>query len=740
MRQIWVRGRVQGVGFRPLVYQIASALGAHGFVRNVGGAVQIVLEKSLESPFLAALHAKLPPQAQILEITTQDIEIEALDFSIQPSLSAPSACDPLPLDQATCLECLQDLNDPTSRFYHYAFTTCAQCGPRFSMLYDLPFDRTNTSMRAFEMCKECAHDYHNPQSRRFFAQGLSCPKCAIPLYFHTQTKVRTSAPLQACIEVLQKGGVVAIKGIGGFALMGDARDIEVTRRIREIKTRPFKPLSVMVRDLDMAHSLAHLNPLEEQTLQTSSAPIVIARAKTPLNPLIAPHLDTVGLCLPYTPLHHLLLQALDRPLIFTSANCKGAPIFHTLEQARSLAVEGILDHTRAIVRPIEDSVVRVSGGRVGVVRLGRALAPLSLPSSSPALLCGFGAQSKASLCFSQDFSLISPEMGDLESVECVEHYQDSLNFYCHLRGTPEHTAIDLHPGYCSSKLGSQRARQWGASLSQVQHHEAHFYALLGEYAHTHPPKPGQRVLGWIADGFGLGLQGQLWGCEIFEAQYKDFWEVKRLYSLEPFEILTTPKALKNAHYCAYALARAHHLQGLLDRAQIEHADLINRMLDSHLQTRLTTSLGRLFDAIATFCGVGGLNSYESQSAAQLESLARSINSHARYGLELKQDCIAYHALLTELQADILNAKEALSARKFHNALAHLALELHQRHHAPLLLGGGVFANALLVQSISALLGKNAFFPQKLPFGDGAIGFGQVEYLRNQIRRQACESL
>uniref|UniRef100_UPI000CF11831 Sua5/YciO/YrdC/YwlC family protein n=2 Tax=Helicobacter felis TaxID=214 RepID=UPI000CF11831 len=403
MRQIWVRGQVQGVGFRPLVYQIATQLGARGFVRNVGGAVEIVLEKSLESAFLAQLRAKLPPQAQILELTTQDIDIDAPPFSIQPSLSAPHSTDPLPLDKATCAQCLQDTYDPTSRFYGYAFTTCAHCGPRFSMLYNLPFDRAHTSMRTFEMCPECVRDYHDPQSRRFFAQGLSCPKCAIRLSFHTPAGINTTTPLQACIQTLQEGGVVAIKGIGGFALMGDARNIEVTQRIREIKTRPFKPLSVMVRDLDMARDLVYLNPLEEQILQASSAPILIARAKAPLNPLIAPNLDTLGLCLPYTPLHHLLLQALDRPLIFTSANHKGAPIFHTLEQVRALGVEGILDHARAIVHPIEDSVVRASGGAVGVVRLGRGLAPLSLPNADTALLCGFGAQSKASVCFAQDF-------------------------------------------------------------------------------------------------------------------------------------------------------------------------------------------------------------------------------------------------------------------------------------------------------------------------------------------------
>ncbi|MFC3847317.1 carbamoyltransferase HypF [Helicobacter baculiformis] len=736
MRQILVYGQVQGVGFRPLVYQIATALGAHGFVRNVGGAVEIVLEKSLESAFLSKLHAKLPPQAQILEIHTQDIAINALDFSIQPSLSAPHTPDPLPLDKATCMACLQDLHDPTSRFYGYAFTTCAQCGPRFSMLYDLPFDRDNTSMRAFEMCNACARDYHDPQSRRFFAQGLSCPQCAIALSFHTQEGVNTSAPLQACIEVLQKGGVVAIKGIGGFALMGDAYNTQTTKRIREIKTRPFKPLSVMVAHLAMARDLVYLNPLEEQTLQESSAPILIARAKAPLNPLIAPHLDTLGLCLPYTPLHHLILQALDRPLIFTSANYKGVGIFHTLEQVRALEVEGILDHDRAIVHPIEDSVVRVSGGRVGVVRLGRALAPLSVPSSNSELLCGFGAQSKASLCFSQYFSLVSPEMGSLESVQSVEHYQDTLNFYHHLRGTPEHVGIDLHPGYVSSKLGQEKAQEWGISLSQVQHHEAHFYALLGEYARAHPLEPGQRVLGWIADGFGLGLQGQLWGAEVFEACYQGFWEVKRLYSLEPFEILTTPKALRDSSYCAYALARAHHLQGLLDRLQIENRDILDRMLDCHLQTHATTSLGRLFDAIACFCGVGGLNSYEAQSAAQLESLARSINTSARYALELDQEHISYRALLTELQADLLKGQEALSARKFHNALAHLALELHTRQRAPLLVGGGVFVNSLLCEGISRLLGDRVFFPQMLPFGDGAIAFGQVEYLKNQ-RRQAC---
>ncbi len=739
--QIIISGQVQGVGFRPFVYQLAKELGACGFVRNRGGQVEVLLQAELKTLFLAQLDTHKPPQAQINTIECHDTPpIHTQDFKIAPSLTPSlSLKDTLPLDLATCELCLQDLANPKSRFFNYPFVACAHCGPRFSLLHTLPYDRAHTSMRDWVMCPACQKDYHNPQSRRFFAQSLSCLHCPITLSFYDQEGKHTDQPLERAIQAIQQGQVIALKGIGGFALICHAQNKQAVQKVRALKCRPKKPLALMVKNTAVAHTLVHLNPLELEALKAPSAPIVLAYKKSPCYDHVAPNLNTLGIILPYSALHHLLLQPFEA-LIFTSANLKGEPIITELETLRAkFNLEGILDHNRPIVHGIEDSILRCVGEQMGVMRLARGLSPLYIPLKSPTPLVGMGAHNKASLCWSQESSLVIPEMGTLESVAGVQNYHQNWDFYRQLYGVPQNIGIDKHPRYTSSQIGQEKALECKITCTPIQHHRAHMHALLGEWELEHPPLEGMEVLGLVCDGSGLGDHQELWGGEVFKAHFKGFWQVKHLLSLQRFWIPQAPNLIQDACTIGYCLAHQHSLSGLLTRLEKPlgaRVHALKRMLDQKIQVSPTTSIGRLFDAIAGFCGVGEFNTYEGQSAAQLESLASTMESLDFYPFSLQDRPIIGTPMLEAIQQEILNNQAPLVARKFHNTLAHIALSLAQQHNLPMLFGGGVFANRLLCEHIRALFAHRVFFmPKLLSCNDGALAFGQVHFLANQQRSQ-----
>ncbi|WP_163532226.1 carbamoyltransferase HypF [Helicobacter suis] len=731
--RIIISGGVQGVGFRPFVYKLAKQLGAHGFVRNIGGRVEVVLEKALLSAFLQALKTQLPHKAYISHIEHHNHPpLKTKEFIIAPSLSPRlSLQDTLPLDLAICEACLKDFNDPSSRFFNYPFVACAHCGPRFSLLKSLPYDRAHTSMHAFKMCTACQEDYTNPSSRRFFAQSLSCPNCPISLIFYDPKGKHIKKPLEKAIEAILAGEVVGLKGIGGFALVCQADNKEAVQIIRTIKARPFKPLAMMLPSLEKALEIVHLSPLEYKTLSSAIAPIVLALKKDSYFDHLAPNLDSLGVILPYSGLHYLLTRACGS-LVFTSANLKGEPIITDLKNLQAkLPLKYILDHNRPIVHGIDDSIMRCVGQEMGIVRLARGLAPLYLNMKAKSFFIGMGAHNKASLCFAhQDKALVVPDLGSLDSVASIEHYKNTLDFYIKLYGQPESIGIDKHPRYISSQIGQKMALN-KAKLMPIQHHRAHFHALLAEWELEHKLREGVELLGFIADGFGLGTNQELWGCEVFKACFKKSWQVKRILSLKNFLIPQSERLIKDSKVLGYALAYQYHLTDLLESLKIPHALTLQNMLDKQIQVCSTTSLGRLFDAIAAFCGVGALNTYEGQAAMQLESLARSVLSDAHYSFKIYDQKILYASMLEEIQSEILQKKYALVARKFHNTLAHIAFNLAQSYKLPILFGGGVFLNRLLCECISNLFKNHPFFlPKLLPCSDASLAFGQVHFLAN----------
>ncbi|BCZ16938.1 Transcriptional regulator HypF [Helicobacter sp. NHP19-003] len=729
MVKLVISGRVQGVGLRPFIYNTALKLGTKGFVCNVGGQVEVVLERAHLDAFLKELAHK-PKEAQITNITNEPTAPLNCPFHIAPSRGISlNLRDNLPLDLAICADCLKDTQDPNSRFYLYPFTACAHCGPRFSLLEGLPFDRPHTSMKNFTLCEDCVKDYHDPANRRFFAQTLSCPKCPISLNFYDKKGTAHQNALQEAINALKRGEVVAIKGVGGFALTALADNKGAIEQIRALKTRPFKPLALMVASPKEALKCVHLNPQELKALSSKEAPIVLARKKTDLYNHLAPNLDTLGILLPYTALHHLILQEVG-VLVFTSANLKSEPIITELEELQAKFPKlSILDHKRPIVHGIDDSVVRLVAGQMRLIRLARGYAPLHLPLNASQNTLGMGAQNKANLCFIKEGCLVTPELSALESVASIERYQQDLNFFTKLYAKPEVVGLDLHPNYTASQIGKEQH----APLKEVQHHAAHLHALLAEWGLEHPLKEGQALLAFICDGFGLSPEKSLWGGEVFLATYQGGkFHTKHLHSLQATLYPRSTELLKDAHTLGYALAHQHNLAFAPLLLDPQKAQNVATLLNKQMALISSTSVGRLFDAVASFCQVGAFNTYEAQSAMQLESLAATHPTNDIYPFDIQKD-ISIAPMLRAMEADILAQDHALVAKKFHNTLAHIALNLSVRYDLPLLLGGGVFLNRLLGDTIQEIFKNRVFFlPKLLPPTDGALALGQAHFVANSL--------
>ncbi|CRF40716.1 carbamoyltransferase HypF [Helicobacter ailurogastricus] len=729
MVKLVISGRVQGVGFRPFVYRTAKKLGTKGYVCNVGGQVEVVLEKVHLQAFLQELEHK-PKEAQITSIAQEPTPPQNHPFHIAPSCGVSlSLKDNLPLDLAICADCLKDTQDPKSRFYRYPFTACAHCGPRFSLLESLPYDRPKTSMKNFKLCAACTKDYNDPTSRRFFAQSLSCPQCPIKLSFYNQEGIESQNALKEAINALKRGEVVALKGVGGFALTALATNKKAIEQIRQIKARPFKPLALMV-SLQEALECVHLNQRELDALVSKEAPIVLARKKTHIYEHLAPNLDSLGVLLPYTALHHLILQEV-KAIVFTSANLKGEPIITDLKELQAkLPKLCVLTHERPIVHGIDDSVVRLVAGKMRLVRLARGYAPLHLRLNAAKNTLGMGAQNKANLCFIKEGCLVTPELGGLDSVASVQRYKQDLDFFTKLYRKPEIIGLDLHPNYTASQIGKEQ----GAPFKEVQHHAAHLHALLAEWGLKHSFKEGQAVIAFICDGFGLAQDKSLWGGEVFLATYQaGKFQTKHLHSLQSTLYPRSTNLLKDANSLAYALAYQHNLAFAPLLLEPTKAHNIATLITKQIATISSTSVGRLFDAVAGFCKVGGFNTYEAQSAMQLESLAATHPTNDIYPFEIQKD-ISIAPMLRAMEQDILAQRYALVAKKFHNTLAHIALSLSVRYNLPLLLGGGVFLNRLLGDTLQEIFKTRVFFlPEALPPTDGALALGQAHFVANSFK-------
>ncbi len=742
-----VSGVVQGVGFRPFVDRLARRYGLGGWVRNEAGEVQIAVEgppEALEA-FADALLREAPPLARIDRIEREARDPEGLaEFVIAESADDPDRRQPVPPDVALCQACARELADPANRRYRYPFITCTDCGPRFTVIARLPYDRERTTMAAFTQCPACEAEYRTPGDRRYHSETNSCPACGPSLWLETGAAgvvhARGEAALQAAARILREGGIVAIRGFGGFHLACDATSETAVARLRVRKSREAKPFAVMVASLREAATLVELEDRAADLLAGQERPIVLLRARLPVSlaPSVAPGLDTIGLMLPATPLHQLLADAVGRPLVMTSGNRSEEPIAIGNAEARArlgAVADAFLMHDREILSRCDDSVLRLAAGGPVFLRRARGYAPLPLrlPVASPVPLLAVGPHLKNTFTLvHRDTAFVSPHVGDLESRESLDHFRGMLEVYQRLfKVAPEAVVHDRHPGYLSTRLAEDLGL---APRLAVQHHHAHVAAVLAEHGLEGP------AIGVAYDGTGYGDDGAVWGAEILLADLTGFRRLAHLRyaplpggdlaARRPWRAALGYLALDRSARSAFALAFG-------PVAPVELA-LAERQIEAGVNAPLASSMGRLFDAAAAVLGIRHQCRYEGQAAMELEALAgRRPASELPFPIEpgpdgeWVADPVPVLARLGHLRQR--GCDPADLAADFHASVAWLTQRLVRRAAeatgvSTVALGGGVFQNARLLTSVTDRLTGDGFrvlVPRRLGPNDGAISYGQA---------------
>lgn len=761
---IRVRGQVQGVGFRPNVWRLARDCVLRGDVCNDSEGVLIRVWGSAAAvdEFVCRLHNEPPPLARIDSIERSSITARDIpsDFSISESVAGEVQTGVAP-DAATCPDCLREMRDPQNRRYRYAFTNCTHCGPRLSIVRSIPYDRSNTSMAPFTQCPACQSEYENPADRRFHAQPNACPECGPRLWLENARHEAVELPgardaVDAARSLIEQGSIVAVKGIGGIHLACDAGNSVAVVKLRQRKRRYQKAFALMARDVAMIRQYAQVNADEQALLQSRSAPIVILGALPGTLPeQLAPSQHTLGFMLPYTPLHHLLMQDITRPVVLTSGNLSDEPQCiendDSIDRLHEIADYWLLND-RDIINRLDDSVVRFAAGRPQMLRRARGYAPesFSLPEGfeqAPAVLA-MGAELKNSFCLLKDGeAILSQHMGDLEDAHTLSDYRHHLDLYRNLFDFhPQLVAVDLHPNYLSTQTGHSLAIDAGLEVIEVQHHHAHIASCMAEHGLPMDTPP---VLGVALDGLGFGLDGTLWGGEFLLADYTDF---ERLAYFSPVPMPGGTQAMREPWRNTYAqLSTCIGWENILG----EYGDLeITRFLKSKplktldamtkkcLNSPRSSSCGRLFDAVAAALGVcREVVTHEGQAAIELESLATPAFAdeagHA-YACDRIFDgtCqrLGWAPLWQDLLDDIQQGTEPdrIAARFHHGmirAIADAVTDLGQKNNVQTVaLGGGVFQNRLILEGVSASCSEAGFrviHPEHVPANDGGIALGQA---------------
>ncbi len=743
-KSILVRGRVQGVGFRPFVYELAVTSGLGGHVQNGGPGVYIEVEgpSELIARFEEGLRRKAPPLSDISEISSRDVAVRGdTTFSIRDSLLEAPGAPEIPPDTATCDICLEELFRQEDRRFGHPFITCTSCGPRLSIAEDTPYDRIRTTMRDFPLCSSCAEEYASPQSRRFHAEPIACRSCGPELrVLDSHGVLLARPPIEAARAVLVEGGIVAVRGLGGFHLACDATNERAVSLLRARKLRDAKPFAVMVADKDEAARVGAVTDAEVHELSDRAAPIVLVprRGETLLAPSVAPGVSTIGLLLPYTPLHHLLLRAVGRPLVMTSGNRSGEPIATTEEEAIQRlgdVVDLILSHDRPIAVPCEDGVRRVVDGvRLPVRRSrGESPAPIALPRELAVKTLAVGGQFKAVFGLGLVArAVLGPHFGDLDDLCSDQAWRRGVvSFERLFRFHPERLVHDLHPDYSSTQYALERAQEEGIALLAVQHHHAHMAACMAEHG-----LDGD-VIGVCFDGVGYGLDGTAWGGEVLVGGYDSF---RRAAHLAPMPLLGGDSAAVEPWRAAAAQLWRAGLENAAERwvrAPSAPALRALRALYDGGRSPSTTSVGRLFDATgALILGMKRL-SYEGQSGCELESLADRAREDEGYPMEVVDDdrfvidpAPLFRALVDDLARG--TPREAL-ARRVHRGIASTTIEVCARIRqrtglSRVTLSGGVFCNSVLTKMmVDGLkwMGFEVFRHQKVPPNDGGLALGQL---------------
>ncbi|GAA8988522.1 carbamoyltransferase HypF [Helicobacter pylori] len=737
LNKITLFGVVQGVGMRPFIYTLAQKLELVGFVRNTQAALEIILPTHQTESFLNALKKGLPPLALVekIIISPYDKTLKFNGFRILESKNHPlNLLSQIPKDLGVCEDCLREIRDKNSPYFHYAFNSCAKCGARYSLLSALPYDRENSALKPFKLCGFCTSTYQDPTNKRFHIQGISCKKCGITLNYK---RFKNDDALLECAKDIQKGKIIALKGLGGFALLCDARNFQTIERLRLLKNRPLKPFALMFKDLNTAKQHAFLNALECESLNSTSAPILLARKKpnTPLAPNIAKNSPFYGVILPYTPLHALLLDLLNFPIVFTSANFSSLPL--ASDEADIDALSFIFDfkltHNRAIIHRIDDSIAQCIDNAMRPMRLARGFAPLylTLPkrsNDSQKRILALGAEQKGhfSLLDSETSTLLlSPFCGDLSVLENEKHFKETLNFFLKTYDfKPTILACDKHKNYTTTQM----AFDFNTPLLQVQHHHAHFLASVLD-ALLQDPHLNNPFIGIIWDGSGA-YENKIYGAECFVG---DFERIEEMARFEEFLLLGGEKAIKEPKRLVLEIALKHQLNKLLKRVQKhfkeDELEIFQQMHDREIQSVATNSIGRLFDIVAFSLDLTGTISFEAESGQVLENLALQSDEIAFYPFKIKNSVVCLKEFYQAFEKDLGVLEPERIAKKFFNSLTEIitALIAPFKEHV-VVCSGGVFCNQLLCEQLAKRLRglkRQYFFHKHFPPNDSSIPVGQA---------------
>ena len=709
-------GAVQGVGFRPFVHRLASSLGLTGWVLNSGAGLVVEAEGPAEDLdfFLKRLDSERPAAAVVMTWEVSWLDTAGYSrFEILPSDETAEKTTSILPDLATCADCRSEMLDPSDRRYLYPFTNCTHCGPRYTIILDLPYDRPHTTMKAFTLCQECRREYEDPLDRRFHAQPNACPVCGPKL----------NQSVRAAADAIRRGEIIALKGIGGFQLLVDARNAEAVGRLRRLKNREEKPFALMAPSIEAAREICFVSAEEEALLLSSAAPIVLLNPKlsSGIASNVAHHSQYLGVMLPYSPLHHLLMLDCPIPVIATSGNRSDEPIATDNQEAQQRLghiANFFLMHDRPVARPCDDSVAQLVRGRQSVVRRARGYAPLPVwvPKDLPEVLA-VGGHLKNTVAIAVGRQVfLSQHIGDLDTPEARRWFERAIDDLCRLyRFAPRAVACDMHPDYASTLW----ARNSGLPVVPVQHHHAHAAACAAENDVCGP----YLAVSW--DGTGFGLDGSVWGGEFF------LWEgarFERVAHLRPYRLPGGEAAVREGWRVAASL-----LWEALGPEAVPNSPqklILCKMLERGINAPLSTSVGRLFDAVSSLTGIAHENRFEGQAAMMLERLIAASRGCDAYPLPESHDVADWQPLVSAVLDDSRRGVDrGLISLRYHNALANWIVAVARRIGTPqVVLSGGVFLNRYLLERAAALLeeaGFRVFSHQRVPTGDGGIALGQA---------------
>ena len=760
-----IYGIVQGVGFRPFVYEKAKDFKIRGSVQNIGGAVVIdcLGERENIKQFIFNVIKRPPSIAKIERVECTLIKkdfstISCLDenkfvikeniykkFVIKESTKQKNEMRFISPDIAVCDECLEDIRSKGNLRYKYAFTNCTQCGPRYSIIKALPYDRQNTTMKDFSMCDECKEEYENPLSRRFHAQPNCCENCG-PKFFLTNNRgdqIKCEDPIKETVSLIEEGKILAIKGIGGFHLVCDGRNEQAINLLRSRKQRKDKPLALMAKDIGVIKEICYVSDKEEEVISSNKRPIVILKKKYPfiLPEAISPKQNSLGVMLPYTPLHYLLFNEKLDLLVMTSGNISSMPMEHKNEEALkhlNAVADYFLMNDREIYVQVDDSVVKVIGEVEKVVRGARGYRPYSLKTGVKNEIIAIGGQQKSAICVSKNgYAYLSQYLGDLGEFNCYKNFKYVLKHFCNLFDINEEVLVyDMHPAYSSTKYAKEKKMR----KIEVQHHHAHMVSCMAEHSIY------DSVIGIIFDGTGFGLDGSIWGGEFLVGNRSVF---KRAGQLKYVNLQGGEQAIKEPWRCAssYLYALGYDPEKIIQGVDNEKIKVVKQALDSKINCFLSSSVGRLFDAVTALCGIRNSISYDGQAAIELENII-DYKIKESYLWDIKEANgifnIQYKSIIEGILGDI-QKKELISkiSSKFHNSLikasCDLVCKLREKEHIDkVVLSGGVFENNYLLKGIYINLikqGFKVFYNEQIPTNDEGISFGQLHVANAIIEKK-----